>query len=490
MGLCVALVVGMVSAINLAIPSLAADALQPSGTELIWVVDGYLVAFACLLVPVGALADRYGRKGTLVCGMAIFAAGTAVCALAPNAGVLVGGRVLAGAGAAAVLPTTLALLLAAADERRRPRVIAIWASMTGVAVVLGNIGGGAAVQLGSWRFLFAVTVPLAVIATLLAARFAPRPPRGSRRIAVTGSLMLTGGCVGLLYGLASAPTAGWSDPRVLGGFGAGLVLVTAWVLVERRSRHPLLDPRLFADPTLRGGALGMAAVFVGMFGLMYLNGQYLQYAKGYSVVGSGLRLLPMAAALWLAPRATVPIAQRFGVRCPVGLGFVVLTAGLVGASFCDATTPYPWYALASVLIAAGCGVATPSLSDCIMSTLTSEQSGLGSGLQSVTRELGSALGVAVVGSVVNARFTALLPAASRGPDGPTTVAAARAATSDPAVTREIVDAFTHAMSAGLRVVAAMIVVAGAVTIIWLPRRVTAVPVPADPTSGGAGWPGG
>ena len=210
LGLCVALVVGLVSAINLAIPALAADALRPTATELLWVVDGYVVVFACLLVPAGALADPLGRKGTLLTGLAVLTVGTGVCAAAPSVAVLLVGRVVAGVGAAAVLPTTLALLVGAAEPARRPRQVAVWASMTGVAAVLGNVGGGAAVQAGSWRALFTGAVPLALLALAAVARVAPRPPRQRRPLAVTAGLLFTAGCLAVLYALVSAPESGWT----------------------------------------------------------------------------------------------------------------------------------------------------------------------------------------------------------------------------------------------------------------------------------------
>jgi MFS family permease len=481
MCMCVALVVGMVSAINLAIPALAASELHPGATELLWVVDGYVVVFACLLVPAGAVADRFGRKGTLLCGMAIFAGGSAVCAVAPTVVVLICGRVIAGVGAAATLPTTLALLVGSAGAAQRPRQIAVWSSMTGVAAVLGNVGGGAAVQTGSWRALFAAATPLALVALAAAARVAPRQPHHRRRISISGSLLFTGGCIGLLYGLASVAASGVASGEVFTGLGAAALLLGIWTVRERRAEHPLLDPRLFAIPALRAGTLGMAVVFIGMFGLMYVNGQYLQYAKGYSVLGAGLRLLPMAAALWIAPRATLPVFRRIGPAATVGLGLTTLACGLVGASFVGPATPYPWYAVCIVLIAAGCGTATPPLSDGIMAALPSDRAGAGSGLQSVTRELGSALGVAVVGSVLNARFTALLPSVLRTPDAPSTVAAAHRRTADPGVLHDVTAAFTTAMSAGLRTAAVIVVVLGIAVVAWLPR--SAAPTTAQPAPG-------
>jgi predicted MFS family arabinose efflux permease len=341
--------------------------------------------------------------------------------------------------------------------------------MTGVAAVVGNVGGGAAVQAGSWRALFVAAAPLALVALATAARVAPRQPRHPRRIAPVGALLLTGGCVGLLYALASVPTSGVVSAPVLGGLGGAGLFLGIWTVRELRAEHPLLDPRLFAIPSVRAGTLGMAVVFLGMFALMYLNGQYLQYAKGYSVLSAGVHLLPMAAALCAAPRATVPLSARLGPAGTVGIGLAFVTAGLFGASFVSSTTPYPWYALCIVLIAAGCGTATPPLSHGIVSALPADRAGMGSGLQSVARELGSAFGVAVVASVLDARFAALLPPALHGAAGPSTVAAAHARTADPALQHDVVTAFTTAMSDGLRTAAAIVVVLGIAVVAWLPR---------------------
>ncbi|MFG2138955.1 MFS transporter [Streptomyces sp. NPDC048650] len=472
MCLCVTLVVGMVSAVNLAIPGLSAGSLHPSAEAVVWVVDGYVVVFACLLVPAGALADRRGRKGTLLGGMGVFAAGSAVCALAPHVGVLIAGRMISGAGAAAVLPTTLALLVDGLPDGPRRRAIAVWASMTGLAAVLGNVGGGAALASGNWRTLFVCPVPLAVGALLLAAVVTPVTARRPRPAAPLAGALLTGGVLALLYGIVAGPQSGWGSPAVLGAFAAAGLLLTAWVRHELRAAEPLLDPRLFALPGLRAGAVGMAVLFTGMFGLFYLNGQYLQYAKGHGPLGAGVRLLPMAAALLAGPRCGLLLERVCGRRGTVVAGMAVLAGGLATVSAADARTPYALYALGAGLTALGCGIATPLLSHAMMAALPAGRAGTGSGLQSLARELGSAVGIAVTGTITTAVFTARLPVPLAGPGHPTTVAAAEGrpgAAPGGRLHAAVVDAFTGGLHTATLVLAGGVLVTAPAIARWLPK---------------------
>ena len=468
--LCVTLVVGMVSAVNLAIPDLSGGSLHASAEAVVWVVDGYVVVFACLLVPAGALADRRGRKGTLMCGMGVFALGSVVCALAPHVAVLIAGRMISGAGAAAVLPTTLALMVDGLADRPRRRAIAIWASMTGLAAVLGNVGGGAAIAYGTWRTLFLALIPLALVALLLVAAAAPATERHTRPAAPLGGVLLTGGFLALLYGIVAGPQAGWVSPAVLGALTVAVLLLTAWTRHELRAAHPLLDPRLLARPAVRAGAVGMAVLFTGMFGLFYLNGQYLQYAKGFGPFGAGLRLLPMAAALLAGPRCGLLLERVCGRRGTVVVGMLVLACGLCTVSAADARTPYALYALGAGLTALGCGTATPLLSHAMMAALPADRAGTGSGLQSLARELGSAVGIAVTGTLTTAVFTARLPSALQGPGHPTTVAAAQARTSDPRLRAAVVDAFTAGLHTATLTLAAAVVLTALLLARWLPRE--------------------
>ena len=469
MGLCVALVVGTVSAVNLAVPDLSASSLRPSAQGVLWVIDGYVAVFACLLVPAGALADRLGRKGTLLAGMGVFAAGSLLCALAPGTGVLIAGRMVSGAGAAAVLPTTLALLAEGLRGPARRRAVALWASMTGLAAVVGNVGGGAAIQLGSWRALFVALVPLALIALLLAAVAAPAPARHHRSLPMAGTALLTGGVLALLYAIVSGPERGWLSGAVLGGTAAAASALGGWAWWERRVPQPLLDPRLLALPAVRAGALGMAVLFSGMFSLFFVNGQYMQYAKGYGPLEAGVRLLPMAAALLAGPRCSLLLHRLVSARWTVCLGLLVMAAGLGTIATVTAASPYLLYAVGAALTALGCGIATPLLSHAIMSALPAERAGVGSGLQSLARELGSALGIAVTGSLITAAFTRHLPGSlGHAATTPTTPAAALAAPGGPLLRPAIVHAFTDAIGVALPVQAAAVAATALAIARWFP----------------------
>ncbi|GAB3909566.1 hypothetical protein GCM10029964_111330 [Kibdelosporangium lantanae] len=206
---CVVLVVGMVAAINLAVPMLAASELHPSASALVWIVDTYVVFFACLVIPGGAAGDRYGRKGVLLVGLLLFAAGALLSAVAPNVAVLLVGRAVTGVGAAAVLPNTLAVLLHAVPAERKGATIATWASMTGIGGVLGNVGGGAVLSGGSWRWLFIAAVPIALVLTALVGRHAPVSSRHDRGLNPVGAALLVGASVALLLGIVQGPEAGW-----------------------------------------------------------------------------------------------------------------------------------------------------------------------------------------------------------------------------------------------------------------------------------------
>ncbi|RSN24725.1 MFS transporter [Amycolatopsis sp. WAC 04169] len=461
---CVVLMVGMVAAINLAVPMLAASDLHPSASALIWIVDTYVVFFACLVIPGGAAGDRFGRKGVLLAGLALFALGALLSAIAPNVPFLLAGRAITGIGAAAVLPNTLAVLLHAVPAERKGVTIATWASMTGIGGVAGNAGGGAVLAGGSWRWLFAAAVPISLVLVALVARIAPVSPRHERPLSPLGAVLLVGASVALLLGIVEGPEAGWTSPIVLAGFAGSVVLFALWTFVELKAEHPLLDPRLFRVPALRSACLGMTAIFFGMFALFYVNASFLQYGKGFGVLPTGLGIIPLTVPVIFGARHVGKLVQRFGVDAVVAIAFLFCGGGLLGLSTSDASTPYPVYAAWLVVTGAGVTLALPTLSAAISGSLPPAQAGVGAGLQATTREFGSALGVAVIGTVLTGRFVAALPEDIREAHDPHTVAQALAVTA-PGRSPEVISAFVTGASTALRVIGVSVLVLGALVVL-------------------------
>ncbi|MFC4119427.1 MFS transporter [Nonomuraea zeae] len=417
----VILAVALVAAVNLAIPTLAASDLRPTQAQILWIVDAYVIVFACLLVPAGAAGDRFGRKGVLLTGLAVFAAGCLAAALAPDVGTLIAARAVSGAGAAMVMPASLAVTVGAYPPGERGQAVAAWTAATGAAGVLGNLGGGLVMQYLPWRALFGVPVLLAAVLAVLVALLVPRAERHPATLDLPGTALLTAASVALLAGIIEGPEAGWGSGLVLGSFGAAAVLFAIFVTHQLRAQAPLLDPRLFKAARLRAGTLGVAVTFFGLFAMFFVNARYLQDVKGFSPLLTGVAIVPLTIPMIVVSRRSA----RFASRPAVQAGLVGIVAGLTLLSFADAAMPYPVYAVGLLVMGAAMGLCLPVLSHEIMAALPRERSGLGSGLNSATRELGSAVGVAVMGTV----------------------------------------AATHGMAAGYRVVAA-VVLAGA---LLLPR---------------------
>ncbi|MGW6359677.1 MFS transporter [Streptomyces sp. NPDC055092] len=452
---CVAVVMSMVAAVNLAVPQLSAGSLHPSGSQLLWVVDAYTVAFAGLLIPAGAFGDRHGRKGVLMAGLAVFAAGCVLCASAPTLSVLIAGRLLAGAGAALVMPATMSVLLHVLPKEKRQAAVATWTASTAVAGLLGNIGGAAVLQYLPWQALFWVYVPLALALIAAVAVATPRTASSPAALDPIGSLLLLAGFVALMFGIIEGPALGWTSTGVLCGCAAAVALLAAFVLHELRVAHPLLDPRLFRLPSLRSGTLGIVATFFGMFALFFVNAQFLQYVKAYSPLQSGVSALPLAVTMAVVSRLSPRAIHRFGTRATTVTGMVTVACGLALLSFAGSHTPYPLYAGWLILMGCGVGLAGPALSLSVVSALPGHRAGAGAGLNSASREMGAALGVAVVGSVLTSRFTGHLPpslAASRS----TTDALTQAAHLGDALHQQTVAAFAHAVADGYRTVAAVV----------------------------------
>ncbi|WP_405449529.1 MFS transporter [Streptomyces achromogenes] len=396
---CVLVAQSMVAAINLLIPQLSSSGLHPSHTQILWTVDAYVIVFAGLLIPAGALGDRHGRKGALLAGLALFAAGAATSALAPNPALLIAGRGLSGAGAALITPATMSILVHLAGPERRAQAMASWTLAIGLGGMAGNLGGGLAGQYLSWRALFAAMVPLAAVLAAAVAVTTPRTARSAQGSPdPAGTLLLTAGLVAVLFGIIEGPGHGWTSARILTAFTAGALLLAAFTGHALRSRAPLFDPRVFRSAGLRATTLGLATGFFGLFALFFVNSQYLQQVKGYGPAVTGVAIVPLIVGMALVPRFAARWSAR--PRPVVGTGLALIGLGLLAASTADAHTPYPLYACWLLVISAGTGLAMPALTLGVVVSLPAHQAGLGSGLGTSAREIGAALGVAVAGTAL------------------------------------------------------------------------------------------
>ncbi|MER5496562.1 MFS transporter [Streptomyces sp. NPDC002561] len=462
MSVCTALVVGFVAAINLAVPQLAASSLKPTSSNLLWIVDAYVVIFACLVIPAGAAGDKLGRKGVLMAGLGVFAFGAVVSAMAPNVAIMLIGRAITGLGAACVLPNCVGVLLHATAPERRPHALAVWAAATGIGGVVGNVGGGAVLSTGSWRTLFEAVALIAACCLAWVARSAPRSARLERTLDLPGTLLFVAAFVALLIGIIEGPELGWDSTVVLIAFACSVLLSLCWVRVELRVPHPMLDPRLFRSVALSSASLGMTLTFFGSFGLFYVNASLLQYGRGFSVLQAGLGVIPLTVPLLVGTRYVPGLIRRIGIPATLSAAFALTGAGLLGLSYAS-TMAYPVYAAGLFVIGLGIMLAAPCLTTQIASALPVERAGITGGLQSATRELGSALGVAVVGTILTAGFTRHLPAdLSRHAPLPRTVQ--EALTLAPADHTAVTEAFTHGANTALRAAALVVLLAGTLVV--------------------------
>ncbi len=290
-------------------------------------------------------------------------------------------------------------------------------------------------------------------------RVAPRGERHPASLDIVGAALLTATVFALLFGIVEGSDRGWSFAFVVGSFVASVLLFAAFIAHALRATHPLLDPRVFAISRLRTGAIGVAAAFFGLFALFFVNAQYLQYAKGYSPLLTGLAILPLPIGMIVASRRSVAITRRVGVRSVVIVGLVMVSAGLAALSFVTSETPYLPYGLALLVISVGAGLSVPALSTGIIASLPPARAGMGSGLNSAAREIGAALGVAVVGAILTGHFANALPTALRDHADSTSQTLSAALQLGTVVHTEAVNAFTGAMAAGYRVIAVVVLVA-------------------------------
>lgn len=415
--LALSLVMASLVALNTALADIARET-SASQTQLTWIVDSYTVVMACLLLPAGAIGDRYGRRGALVLGLAIFAVASVIPLLRSDPGTLIAGRAAAGLGAAFIMPATLSLITAAHPPERRTRAVGIWAGIAGCGGILGMLGSGVLLHFWSWKSIFwgflGAAVGLAAVGLTIATSKDPE----SKPIDWRGAAVIAAAVAVFVFGILEAPARGWSDPLVYGCLITGVLLAGAFGVVELRRPHPLLDVRLFADPTFRTGAAAIVVFFVAIFSFLFLAMQYIQLVMGYDALQTAFALTPLAPPMLLLSVLAFWYVPRMGLRLVVLVGLLVVAVGFTSLRVLDVGSGYLDLAWPLLILSAGIGLCTTPTTSAIMSSVPDDKQGVASAVNDTTREVGAALGIALTGSLLASRYTAVMqsPVATLPPE--------------------------------------------------------------------------
>ncbi len=401
--------------VNVALPSISRD-LGASNSALQWIVDGYSLPFAGLLLAGGGLSDRFGRKRVMLIGLALFGLFSLLAAESHSTAALITTRALMGAAAAFVFPATLSILTVTfTDASERAKAFGVWGATSGLAVAFGPLVGGALITHFWFGSIFLVNAPIVVLAMVACVMFVPESRNPVRRAPDLGGLFLgTAGVTTLVLAIIEGPSWGWLSATTLLVFGVSAALLIAFTLYELRRTGPLLDVRVFRFPAFSAGAGAIALAFFGLFGFIFLVTQYFQLVRGYSALSAGVHTLPFAITSFIVTPLGALAALRVGTRNVVSSGLVLMGVALVWMAVQGSQAAYfgP-VVLSMIVLAFGFSLVTAPSTAAVMSSLSPEQIGAGAAVNNTTRELGGTLGVAIVGSVFSSRFAPAVAAALR-----------------------------------------------------------------------------
>ncbi len=489
--LCLSLLVVVLdnTILNVALPTLARD-LSATGSQLQWVVDAYVLVFAGLLLTTGSLGDRFGRKGALFAGMVVFAVGSIWAARSNSADMLIAARALMGIGGALMMPPTLSITTNMFSAAERTKAVGMWAGVAGLGIVLGPLAGGWLLKYFSWGAVFLVNLPIIAVALVAGLFLLPesRDPEATPLDPVGAGLSI-GGLVALLYGIIEVPIHGWSDPTILLSFGVAGVLLAAFVGWELRTTHPMLDMRLFRNARFSAASLALALVTFSLFGTLYFLTQYLQLILGYTALEAGVRFAPLALGLGLGAGVSTVLVKRVGTKLPVGLGLLIVASGLALLALVRVDSGYGLVAAVVVTLGFGMGNVMAPATDSIMGALPLAKAGVGSAMNDTTRQVGGALGVAVLGSLLAAAYRGTMDGAQAVQSLPAPLrdmardslvkatAVARQLGGEPgaAVLSAAQHAFVDAMGRSALVAAGVAVAGALVALAFLPARIAESP---------------
>ncbi|GAA4593051.1 EmrB/QacA subfamily drug resistance transporter [Actinoplanes octamycinicus] len=472
--LCLSMLVVVVDnmVLNIAIPALIRD-LGASTAEIQWIIDAYILVFAGLLLTAGALSDRHGRRRGLVIGLIVFGVASALATLCQTSGQLIAVRGLMGVGAAFLMPGTLSILTTVFDDAERKKAIAIWGSVLLLGALGGPSLGGLLLEHFWWGSVFLMNIPVAALGIVAALAIIPESRGPAGRPDLVGAFTSTAGMTALVWAVISAPRDGWQSAPTLGGFVVAAVALTAFALWERHTDEPMLPPELFRNRNFAGASLSIVLLSFSAGGVLLALTQYVQFVLGFAPLRAGFAFVPMLITALACNGLGVQLDKRFGARVTLSLGLLVMGAGFGVLASIGPGDGYLRLAVALVVIGAGSGTATPVAVGTLLAALPKERAGAGSAVNDTVQQIGSALSVAVLGSVLTTAYRAAMPAGAPAAARDSIGEALRLG--DPALARVAKDAFVDALAATswlgvLGGVAAAVVAA----VVLRPRRATEI----------------
>ncbi len=493
--LCLSLVVIVVdnSILNVALPTLAhpvaKGGLGAAESDLQWIVDSYVLVFAGLLLTAGSLGDRFGRYRALAFGLATFGAGSALSAFAGSAGQLIAFRAVMGVGGAFIMPATLSIITNVfTDPRERGRAIGVWAGASALGLALGPATGGLLLEHFWWGSVLLVNVPIVSVALVGGFLLIPesRDP-AAPRIDLPGAVLSIVGLATLLWGLIEGPTRGWGSAPVLGAFAAGLAILAGFLLWEQTTSTPMLDVNFFRNPRFSAASGAITLTFMALMGMIFGLTQYLQSVLGFSPLKAGAMLIPMSIVMAVLAPMSARLVERIGTKVVVGAGLAIVSLGLLSQTQLTASTPTLVVILTTLLLAVGMANVMAPATESIMGSLPRAKAGVGSAVNDTTRQVGGAIGVALIGSLLasvyrsDVRTGLATTEASRSivARASSTVQAGVAAGADAGgrtgdrIVAVAHDAFLSGYHLATLVAAGIVLTAAVGVFLWLPARATA-----------------
>ena len=464
-------------ALTVAVPRITAD-LHASAQDTQWVIDSYILVFAGLLLTSGGLGDRFGRRRVMMIGLLLFGAASLAATFAANPGELIAVRVLMGIGGALIMPSTLSILITVFDDAERPKAMAAWTSVAMLGLVGSPVLGGVLIDRFSWHAIFFINVPVVALALLAGRTLMPESKGPWRKPDPLGAVLSAAGMTALVWWIIGIPGHGAFGGGSAVSLAVAVIALGGFVVWEHVTPAPMVPLALFRQRNFSGGSLSLALLEVGNGGLLLVLTQYLQFVLGYSPVKAGLAFVPLAVTALAGNVAGAKLIAKTGHRVPVLAGMLIMAASFGLLTTVSSGTGFAVPAVALGLLGLGAGLAMPAAVSALMGTIPPEQAGVGSALNDTIGQAGSALGVAILGSLLASGFAARLPAGVPGPARHSIAGALTAAHGDTGLVHAAREAFTASMSTTFTV-GAIGVLAAALVAALVMRDAPVSPAPAE-----------